>query len=182
MGKIFVSTLPDGRLAITQIAGDDPDGLKLAKTMFELSRDGSDLETHFNPKTHTLAKIALGIPKHFPPTCRECDETDLPSDRIDRELGKPNFRDAWEDNGTTIQVNMPKARDIHLGRIRRQRDDELAKLDVPYLKALESGDTAEQAHIAAQKQALRDIPQTFDLYSAKTPESLKSRWPETIPR
>jgi len=88
MGKRFLCTLSDGRLAVSSIHEDDPDGFKLAKTMFELSRDGSDMETHFDPVVHTLEAIAAGIPAHFPLLCRECEDTDLPSDRY--------FRDAWE--------------------------------------------------------------------------------------
>lgn len=92
------------------------------------------------------------------------------------------FREAWTMGAGRTDVDMPKARIIHMGRIREARDAELAKLDVPYLKALETGDTIEQSRIAALKQELRDLPATFNLSTAKTPETLKSRWPEIIPR
>ena len=91
------------------------------------------------------------------------------------------FRDAWECLVGTIKVNMPKARAIHMDRIRAARDRELARLDVPYLKALEAGDIALQDQIAAQKQALRDIPQTFKLSGARTPAGLEALWPAEIP-
>jgi hypothetical protein len=60
------------------------------------------------------------------------------------------------------------------------RDAELIKTDVPYLRALEVGDTAAQATIAAEKQILRDIPQTFEL-NARTPQQLKAQWPAELP-
>lgn len=180
MSKWFLTNLPDGRLGITEI-GPDPAGHILAKTMFELSRDGSDMTTHFEPKVHTLKKIAAGIPGHVPLMCRECDETDLPSEQKERGI-RPTFRDAWEDTGTTIQINMDKARVIHMNRIRKARDAELENLDVSYMSALEIFDTNEQARIVALKQVLRDIPQIFDLNSYTEPAELKAAWPTELPR
>lgn len=81
-----------------------------------------------------------------------------------------------------IRVNMEKARAIHLDVIRGVRNAELAALDVPFMRAVEAGDTEAQATIAAKKQTLRDIPQTFEL-TARTPEELKGKWPaELTPR
>jgi len=80
-----------------------------------------------------------------------------------------------------IQVNMAKARAIHMDAIRGVRDAELAALDIPFIRALESGDTDAQAKIARTKQILRDIPQTFDL-TAKTPMQLKNKWPAELPK
>ena len=126
MSKRFLTT-QNGSLAITTIIGDDPDGLKLAKTMFELSRDGSESSSHFDSTVHTLDAIARGIPGHVPLVCRKCDETDLPAEQAERGIN-PTFRDAWEDTGTAVVVNMPKARVIHMDRIRRKRNEKLQKL------------------------------------------------------
>ncbi len=79
-----------------------------------------------------------------------------------------------------IRVNMVKARKIHLEAIRRVRNSELAALDIPFMQAVEAGDTQAQATIAKSKQTLRDIPQTFDL-CANTPTQLKDRWPSELP-
>ncbi len=79
-----------------------------------------------------------------------------------------------------IVVNMSKARGIQMDRIREVRNKELAKKDVEYMKALEADDGSAKT-IAAEKQALRDIPQTFDL-TTDTPEQLKEKWPEGLPR
>ena len=79
-----------------------------------------------------------------------------------------------------INVNMTKARAIHLEEIRKARNLELVKEDVNMLKAIEAGDTSEQSAVAAKKQVLRDIPQTFDL-TTDTPEELKAKWPSELP-
>ena len=122
---------------------------------------------HYQTKHPRLPLIVLPpVGPHY-----VVDETDLPDDY---------FLDCWEwDNG--CKVNMPKARVIHLDRIRKVRDPELAKLDVPFMIALETGDTAEQRRITGLKQALRDIPQTFDLTVYATPEELKVAWPVILP-
>ena len=81
-----------------------------------------------------------------------------------------------------INVNMTKARVIHLAEIRKVRNAELAKLDVPWMKAAEAGDTSAQSTIATEKQVLRDIPATFDITTGvTTPELLKAKWPAELP-
>ena len=95
----------------------------------------------------------------------ECEASNIPTDRT--------FRDAWcRGDGKSIDVDMPKARTIHMGRIRQVRDAELARLDIEQLKGND---------VAAQKQKLRDIPQTFDLTVAATPGELKALWPADLP-
>ena len=73
MAKRYLTLAADGGLSITEIAGDDADGSKLTKTLFEISRT-SDMTTHFDPAVHTREAIA---------------DTDVRS--LDRY-----FRDAWE--------------------------------------------------------------------------------------
>ena len=79
-----------------------------------------------------------------------------------------------------INVNMTKARAVHLAEIRRVRNAELVKEDTNMLKAIEAGDASTQSTVATKKQVLRDIPQTFDL-TTDTPEELKARWPAELP-
>ena len=97
----------------------------------------------------------------------------------DAELPDRHFRGAWEDNGR-LGINMARAREIHLNDIRRARDLRLAELDTTYMRADERGDLGEKQQIARRKQALRDLPITFDLTVAKTPEELKALWPEEL--
>ena len=76
----------------------------------------------------------------------------------------------------SIVVNMAKARVIHMDKIRAVRNKQLAGLDVPFMRAVETGDASELARIGSEKQVLRDIPQTLDL-TTDTPEELKAIWP-----
>jgi len=81
-----------------------------------------------------------------------------------------------------INVNMTKARVIHLTEIRRVRNEELAKEDINMLRAIEAGDASAQSAVATKKQVLRDIPATFDITTGiTTPVQLKARWPTELP-
>jgi hypothetical protein len=81
-----------------------------------------------------------------------------------------------------INVNMTKARVIHLAEIRKVRNEELVKEDVTFMRAVESEDTDAQATIKAKKQTLRDLPATFDITTdVDTPEKLKAKWPTELP-
>ena len=81
-----------------------------------------------------------------------------------------------------VNVNMTKARAIHLEEIRKVRNAELAKEDITFMRAVEAGDTDAQATIKTKKQTLRDIPATFDITTdVTTPAQLKARWPTELP-
>ena len=102
----------------------------------------------------------------------------------DGPCGNCDARDgAWEmDADGFPTVNMPKARGVHMDKIRVVRNAELVKKDLPSLRALEDGDTDAQATIAAEKQTLRQIPQTFDLTTDNdTPLELEAKWPSELP-
>lgn len=101
------------------------------------------------------------------------DTVNIPSDRT--------FRDAWKKSpDKIIDVDMPKARVIHMGRIRLVRDKELEKMDREIERDRDNGVNVTAKQNARQK--LRDIPQTFDLELFKTPQALKNAWPTEIPR
>lgn len=57
----------------------------------------------------------------------------------------------------SIVINIDKAKAIKLDMLRAERAPKLAALDLAFMRAVEQGDTAAQASIAAQKQALRDV-------------------------
>ncbi len=81
-----------------------------------------------------------------------------------------------------VNVNMTKARAIHLAEIRRVRNEELAKEDITFMRAVEAGDTDAQNTIKTKKQTLRDLPATFDITTdVDTPEKLKAKWPSELP-
>ena len=153
--KIILHTDPDtGIVAITLPAYNDG------------SRDTAMTDDEM------LAGVLASIPGERNPRVAE-SETLLPRDL---------FRDAWEDSAGVLAVNMTKARVLHLAEIRRVRNQELVKLDIPFIRAVESGDASGQSTIATEKQVLRDIPATFDITTGvDTPELLKARWPSELP-
>lgn len=93
------------------------------------------------------------------------------------------FRDAWRGKGRAaegsehpecnlIEVDMPHAREIHRGWIRRKRIALLADLDVQYQRADEVDDKNEKQRVAREKQRLRDLPGDPRIEAAKTPADL----------
>lgn len=84
---------------------------------------------------------------------KEIKESDIPKDRT--------YRNAWNKD---LLVDMPTARIIQMDKIRQLRDEKLAILDIETLKGID---------VQAEKQVLRDLPETFDLSTAKTPNELK---------
>ena len=81
-----------------------------------------------------------------------------------------------------INVNMTKARTIHMDVIRAERNKELAAKDITFMRAVEAGDASAQSTIGTEKQVLRDLPATFDITTdAGTPELLKAKWPVELP-
>lgn len=89
-----------------------------------------------------------------------------------------DYFDAYEfDAAAGAVVNISKAKSVHLNKFRVARTPKLAKLDVEFLKAVESDDAEKQAQLAAQKQALRDVtltelPDDF--------EGIKATWPNIL--
>lgn len=104
---------------------------------------------------------------------QEVDENDILDDRT--------FRDAWkqETNGRLV-IDMPKAREIHMNRIRIARELTLKRLDLEYMRADEAGDMEEKGNVVDKKQVLRDLPETFKLETYTTPEALKAAWPPEL--
>lgn len=103
---------------------------------------------------------------------REMDIEAIPQDRT--------FRDAWADvtAEAVIDHDMKKCRNIWRDRMRAARAPKLAALDIEAAKAVESGGDLRQ--ISAKKQALRDITKLPEIEIAKTPDELKSVWPESL--
>ncbi len=88
MSKRYLTVGENGQLSITEITGEDPKGIKLTKTLFELSRT-TDMTTKFDASKHTREIIAAGLTGHRAlSVMAECEHTDVPTDRY--------FRDAWE--------------------------------------------------------------------------------------
>ena len=90
------------------------------------------------------------------------DNDSLPNEHND-------FFNAWELNGTTVTVNLAKAKEITKDRLRAERTPLLQAQDVAFQRALESG--ADTSAIVAEKQRLRDITKLAD--QATTLDELK---------
>jgi hypothetical protein len=100
---------------------------------------------------------------------RDIPDHAIPTDR--------EFRDAWADSTPekVIDFDMTKARAIHLERIRAKRNIALAVLDTSGTKAVDQENASLIAEVRAEKQVLRDIPQTISeaLLAASTIAELK---------
>lgn len=79
------------------------------------------------------------------------------------------FFDAWELNGTTVTVNLNKAKELTKKRLRQERAPLLVAQDVLYMRATEANQ--DTTAIVAEKQRLRDITQLAD--QATTLDELK---------
>ena len=81
-----------------------------------------------------------------------------------------DFFDAWELSGSTVSVNISKAKEITKKRLRAEREPLLAAQDVLFQRALET--SADTTAIVAEKQRLRDITTQVD--SATTTAQLRA--------
>lgn len=102
------------------------------------------------------------LTKDCPAGAMIVDSDTLPNEHND-------FFNAWELNGTTVTVNLDKAKAITKDRLRAERAPLLQAQDVAFQRALESG--ADTTAIVAEKQRLRDITKLAD--QATTLEQLK---------
>lgn len=68
------------------------------------------------------------------------------------------YQDAWRLVDGAIEIDMDKAREIHIDILRQKRDDELIKLDIDSLRCLEESDYSGLEIVKRQKQKLRDMP------------------------
>ena len=96
------------------------------------------------------------------------NDKDVPSSRI--------FRNAWQRNRQVIEVSLPKARTIHMDRLRVLRNKQLQELDVSSIRAIELDDAGALRGIKATKKLLRDMPDTETL-SELTVEELETYKP-----
>jgi hypothetical protein len=79
--------------------------------------------------------------------------------------------------GSSAEVNIDKAKAIHLDKFRAARAPKLQKLDVDYMKAIEVEDHEAAAAIAVAKQELRDITK---IPLPDTLPEIKETWPEIL--
>ena len=97
------------------------------------------------------------------------EDSAIPTDR--------SFRNAWKQNGKTIETDMTKAKEIHKTNIRTARETKLAELDIEFQRALET--SADTSTIVAKKQTLRDAPSASGISTAASEADLKAQWDTT---
>lgn len=106
---------------------------------------------------------------------------DIPEDAVSisvidaADLPARDYRNAWAVSGGAIEVDMEKARALHLTVIRDERNALLDATDKLFLKASEMGDAAKVAELSILRQRLRDIPTDIadTIAAAKDPTELK---------
>lgn len=105
---------------------------------------------------------------------KELPDATLPTDR--------RFRNCWRcPDSEKVEVDMPLARAQRMAEIRAERDAKLHASDGPILREQEQGTKATVDALKAKRQALRDIPTTFDLEPITMPSALadfEPEWPE----
>jgi hypothetical protein len=77
---------------------------------------------------------------------------------------------AWEQSNGVVTVNIAKAREVAKEKLRFDRKELFANLDVAFQRAMETG--ADTSAIVAEKQRLRDITNLPD--SCNTIEELRA--------
>ena len=76
-----------------------------------------------------------------------------------------------------ITVNMDKAKQVHLSRMRAARDVVFKQVDADRAIAVDNSDQGALASVKARAAELRDVTKHPDLLAAKTPDDLKAVWP-----
>lgn len=125
-------------------------------------KDGSVWITEIkNKDIEKLDKIKKDIKKQHPDFL---ESKEVPFDKIPTDK---TFRAAWNYD---LQVDMDKAKTIHMERLRSERDRMLEKLD-------QRRYGSEHDNL---RQKLRDMPQDIDLTSISSPDELKAFRPDVL--
>jgi hypothetical protein len=89
-------------------------------------------------------------------------------------LGQQIFQTLTDTENDMIAIDMNKAKEIWKDYLRHDRAPILEKLDLEFIRALESNNTEEQDKIKKTKQDLRDVTADPRISKASSPEELKS--------
>lgn len=76
-----------------------------------------------------------------------------------------------------ITVNMDKAKQIHVAKMRAARAEVFKQVDADRAIATDAADQTALASVKARATELRDVTKHPDLLAAKTPDQLKAVWP-----
>lgn len=114
-----------------------------------------------------LARIALrSVPAGV--SSRIVERVELPASR--------EYRDAWEDSGSQVRVNMPKARLIRLTRLLARRGDVLDRVRELIDRADDDNDAPKANQLRAQAKRLRNLEEKIriDIALLDTPAALSA--------
>lgn len=87
------------------------------------------------------------------------------------------FLPAYDYNNGDIKLNIEKAKEVQRNKWRQARKPILEKLDLEFMRALETGDIIKQKQIVEKKQALRDITK---IPLSENLEDIKMAWPNIL--
>jgi hypothetical protein len=87
------------------------------------------------------------------------------------------FYNAWVMKGNVIVVDLEKAKDIKRNQFRQARKPLLEKLDVEYMRAVETSNAAKKKAIATKKQELRDVT---NVDMPNDVDELAKFWPDVL--
>lgn len=101
-------------------------------------------------------------------------EPSLPKDRV--------FRNAWKVDSKTksLDIDMDKAKELHIDRLRMLRAKQMKKLDIEFMRAVELNDVEKKTEIARLKQKLRNMPETHTMDDISDPDTLKMSKPSYL--
>lgn len=88
------------------------------------------------------------------------------------ELPSFAFKNAWKLVDGKVTIDMSIARDTWRDFLRSERNVMLQKLDVEFIRALETNDTSILDAIISRKNKLRDLPSHPSIESAQTTDEL----------
>jgi hypothetical protein len=127
-------------------------------------------------------QVAVIIPADPSMSIEEIAAKDVPEgvpykivDSLDIDNDYFNSYDYSEETGA--EVNIGKAKAIHLDKFRKARTPILAKLDIDYIKAIEVEDSVKASQIAIAKQELRDVTK---IALPDTLPEIKEVWPTIL--
>jgi hypothetical protein len=163
----------------------DPSPVRFAYT----NSDGRAILVHAAPLFSAMAEYFTderdAILSHLkqlsiPPEA--VDVTEIGSDVVLPDLA---FYEAWVLRNGKIEIDMARARAIHMNKLRVLRDEKLKALDFEMLRVLEIAPQGEERErrlldVAERKQLLRDMPTIVDLSHIHTPEDLAAVMPEML--
>lgn len=94
------------------------------------------------------------------------------------------FRNAWEKSGVTVIEDLPKARVLHMNKIREHRRREFLVLDDIRKDAEDANDATAMADAATKRQDFKNIPSTSqeaaDIAAAQSTADLDAIWPTAL--